>query len=80
MALSFGLSVNGFLVHSTSEQCVVADLIVSVERLNQYIHIPSEAPEVIEENRPAPNWPATGKVEINDLQVRKMTSIDYAPF
>ncbi|KAJ0106295.1 hypothetical protein Patl1_17586 [Pistacia atlantica] len=70
MALSFGLTVNEFLVYSASEQCVVADLIVSVERLNQYIHIPSEAPEEIEENRPPPNWPATGKVEINDLQIR----------
>lgn len=38
------------------------------------MHIPSEAPEVVEENRPAPNWPATGKVEIYDLQVNKTSN------
>ena len=47
----------------------MADNIISVERLNQYMHIPSEAPEVIEGNRPTTNWPAVGKVEIQDLQV-----------
>lgn len=44
--------------------------IVSVERLEQYMHIPSEAPEVIESNRPPPNWPHIGKVDIQDLKVR----------
>ena len=34
------------------------------------MYIPSEAPEVIEENRPPANWPHVGKVEIHDLQVR----------
>ncbi|CAM8900604.1 unnamed protein product [Rhodiola kirilowii] len=37
---------------------------------NQYMHVPSEAPEVIEENRPPQNWPTVGKVEIHDLKVR----------
>uniref|UniRef100_A0A151UIF5 ABC-type xenobiotic transporter n=1 Tax=Cajanus cajan TaxID=3821 RepID=A0A151UIF5_CAJCA len=40
------------------------------ERLNQYMHIPSEAQEVIEGNRPPSNWPDVGKVELNDLQIR----------
>ncbi|PQQ13144.1 ABC transporter C family member 10-like [Prunus yedoensis var. nudiflora] len=42
----------------------------SSERIEQYMHIPSEAPEVIDENRPADNWPTAGKVEIHDLKVR----------
>ncbi|KAJ0106294.1 hypothetical protein Patl1_17587 [Pistacia atlantica] len=29
-----------------------------------------ETLEVVEGNRPAPNWPTTGKVEIYDLQIR----------
>ncbi|CAL5405213.1 unnamed protein product [Camellia sinensis] len=52
MALSYGLSLNMSLVFSIQNQCTLANLIISVERLNQYMHIPSEAPEVIEENRP----------------------------
>ncbi|PSS34271.1 ABC transporter C family member 10 like [Actinidia chinensis var. chinensis] len=70
MALSYGLSLNMSLVFSIQNQCTLANYIISVERLNQYMHIPSEAPEVIEENRPPVNWPTLGKVEIQDLQIR----------
>ncbi|KAL6971970.1 Multidrug resistance-associated protein 7 [Sarracenia purpurea var. burkii] len=70
LALSYGLSLNMSLVNSIQNQCTLANYIISVERLNQYMHIPSEAPEVIEENRPPSNWPTLGKVEIQDLQIR----------
>ncbi|KAL7183675.1 hypothetical protein ACSBR2_025956 [Camellia fascicularis] len=46
MALSYGLSLNMSLVFSIQNQCTLANLIISVERLNQYMHIPSEAPEI----------------------------------
>ncbi|KAI8007617.1 ABC transporter C family member 10 [Camellia lanceoleosa] len=61
MALSYGLSLNVSLVFSIQNQCTLANYIISVERLNQYMHIPSEALEVIEENRPPANWPTVGK-------------------
>ncbi|GMJ06478.1 multidrug resistance-associated protein 14, ATP-binding cassette C10 [Hibiscus trionum] len=70
MALSYGLSLNMALVFSIQNQCTIANYIISVERLNQYMHIPSEAPEVIEESRPPSNWPTVGKVDIRDLQIR----------
>jgi ATP-binding cassette, subfamily C (CFTR/MRP), member 2 len=69
MALSYGLSLNNTLVFSIQNQCTLANYIISVERLNQYMHIESEAEDIIEENRPPLNWPVTGKVEINDLKV-----------
>nr|XP_027061535.1 ABC transporter C family member 10-like isoform X2 [Coffea arabica] len=70
MALSYGLSLNMSLVYSIQNQCTLANYIISVERLNQYMHIPSEAPEVIECNPPPTNWPIVGKVEIQDLQIK----------
>ncbi|XP_065858694.1 ABC transporter C family member 10-like isoform X1 [Euphorbia lathyris] len=70
MELSYGLSLNTFLVGSIQFQCLLSSSIISVERLEQYLLIPSEAPEVIEGNRPDPNWPAVGKVEICNLKVR----------
>ncbi|XP_029126430.1 ABC transporter C family member 10 [Cajanus cajan] len=70
MALSYGLSLNSSLVLSIQNQCNIANNIISVERLNQYMHIPSEAPEVIEGKRPPVNWPIAGRVEINELQIR----------
>ena len=69
MALSYGLSLNMSLVSSIQNQCTLANYIISVERLNQYMHIPSEAPVIVKENRPPVNWPTRGKVEIQDLQV-----------
>lgn len=70
MAISYGLSLNMSLVFSIQNQCTIANYIISVEGLNQYMHVPSEAPEVIEDNRPPPNWPAIGRVDICDLQVK----------
>ncbi|XP_048326345.2 ABC transporter C family member 10-like [Ziziphus jujuba] len=70
MAISYGISLNGSLVFSIQNQCILANYIISVERLNQYMYIPSEAPHVIEQNRPPANWPAVGKVELHDLQIR----------
>ena len=69
MALSYGLSLNTSFVLSIQNQCNLANQIISVERVNQYMDITSEAAEVIKENRPAPDWPQVGKVELRDLKV-----------
>jgi ATP-binding cassette, subfamily C (CFTR/MRP), member 2 len=69
MALSYGLSLNNSFVFSIQNQCQLSNQIISVERVNQYMDIPSEAAEVIEENRPSPNWPQVGRVELRDLKV-----------
>lgn len=70
MALSYGLSLNLSLIFSIQNQCTLANSIISVERLNQYMGITSEAPEVIECNRPKASWPLAGRVEIQDLKVK----------
>nr|DAD36191.1 TPA_asm: hypothetical protein HUJ06_006831 [Nelumbo nucifera] len=49
--------------------------IVYVERILQYACIPHEPPPIIEANRPDPNWPSCGEVEIQNLQVR--SSLNY---
>ncbi|KAK3227972.1 hypothetical protein Dsin_007834 [Dipteronia sinensis] len=70
MALSYGLSLNVFLIFANQNHCVAANFIVSVERLEQYMYIPSEAQTVVEGKRPAHDWPAIGKVEIYNLKVK----------
>ncbi|KAM3729894.1 hypothetical protein ACB098_12G045400 [Castanea mollissima] len=70
LALSCGLSISVLFVRTVQNRCTLENNIICVERLNQYMHLSSEAPEVIELNRPTTNWPAVGKVEIQDLQVR----------
>ncbi|KNA07233.1 hypothetical protein SOVF_173760 [Spinacia oleracea] len=70
MALSYGLGLNLGMVFSIQNQCILANQIISVERLYQYMDIPSEALEVINDSRPPQNWPSVGKVEIYNLQIR----------
>ncbi|KAI3935700.1 hypothetical protein MKW98_022708 [Papaver atlanticum] len=70
MALSCALALNLGLVLSIQNQCTVANYMVSVERLNQYIHIPSEASKIKEWDQLFPSWPALGTVEFHDLKVR----------
>ncbi|XP_058749980.1 ABC transporter C family member 10-like [Vicia villosa] len=70
MVLSYGLLLNTSLVYSTQHQCILANYIVSVERINQYTHIQSDNQEVIEGNHPPDNWPDAGKVEIKDLKIQ----------
>ena len=74
MAFSYGLSLNNTLVNCIQRQCSLANQIISVERVNHYMDIQSE-PEVIEENRPAPDWPQVGSVELRDLKVIKFKHV-----
>lgn len=69
MAFSYGLSLNAVLVWSVQCECTIANSIISVERLEQYMRLPSEATEVAQINHPLPGWPTRGKVEIRDLNV-----------
>ncbi|XBI07394.1 hypothetical protein VPH35_135307 [Triticum aestivum] len=70
MALSYGLSLNTSFVSFTQSQCNLGNQIISMERVSQYMDIPSEAAEVTEDNRPLPDWPQNGNVEIRHLKIR----------
>lgn len=69
MALSYGLTLNVNVVYALQTWCLLENLITSVERLEQYMHIPSEAAQVLEGHRPMHNWPVVGEVKICDLKV-----------
>eukprot|EP00253_Pinus_taeda_P012923 PITA_12923 len=75
MTLSYGLSLNMSLVSSIHIQWTLANYIVSIEHIKQYMHIPSEAPAVIEDCRPPDSWPSHGKVELQDLKIRYRANI-----
>lgn len=50
--------------------CNVENKMISVERILEYAKIPSEAPLVIEECRPDPQWPSEGSIQFVNLHVR----------
>ncbi|KAG5555058.1 hypothetical protein RHGRI_012555 [Rhododendron griersonianum] len=70
LALSYSLSLNGSLFWTVYITCTVEKQMVSVERIRQFIRIPSEAPWRIPDCVPSPNWPHHGDIDIKDLQVR----------
>ncbi|XP_073303895.1 ABC transporter C family member 3-like [Primulina huaijiensis] len=73
LAITYGLNLNMLQSWVVWNFCTLENRIISVERILQYISIPSEPPLVIESNRPLSQWPTNGEVNIQDLQVR------YAP-
>lgn len=50
---------------------------VSVERILEYCKLPTEAPAIVERNRPAPEWPTDGSVEFHDYSTRYRTGINH---
>ncbi|KAI3526549.1 hypothetical protein L1887_05806 [Cichorium endivia] len=70
LAVTYGLQLNARLSRWILSFCKLENKIISIERIHQYCHIPSEAPPIIEGSRPPPSWPTEGKIEIIDLKVR----------
>lgn len=69
LALSYGLPLNGVLFWAVYMSCTVENRMVSVERIKQFIRIPSEAPWRIANCLPSSNWPNHGDIQINNLKV-----------
>uniref|UniRef100_M1A713 ABC-type xenobiotic transporter n=1 Tax=Solanum tuberosum TaxID=4113 RepID=M1A713_SOLTU len=70
LALSYGLPLNSVLFWAVYMSCMVENRMVSVERIKQFIRIPSEASWRIANCLPSVDWPYRGDIEINNLQVR----------
>lgn len=71
-ALNTTQSLN-WIVRSATE---VETNIVSIERIQEYIDLPSEAPLVIPENRPDDSWPAEGAIVFDDYSTRYREGLD----
>ncbi|XP_074304313.1 ABC transporter C family member 3-like [Silene latifolia] len=74
IAVTYGLTLNNTFSGLIWSLCNCETNMISVERILQYMSIPSEAPLLIESNRPDHSWPSCGEISINNLQVR------YAPY
>ncbi|XP_027165594.1 ABC transporter C family member 4-like [Coffea eugenioides] len=74
LSLSYGLPLNAVLFWTVYMSCLVENRMVSVERIKQFITIPSEAPWRNKEYVPPSNWPSHGDIEVTNLQVRYRTN------
>ncbi|XP_024973201.1 ABC transporter C family member 8-like isoform X4 [Cynara cardunculus var. scolymus] len=70
LSLSYALTLTGTQVFLTRWYCSLANYIISVERIKQFMHIPSEPPAIVENNRPPSSWPSKGRIQFQDLKLR----------
>ncbi|KAL9659439.1 hypothetical protein QQ045_024245 [Rhodiola kirilowii] len=70
LSLSYALALTGTQVFMTRWYCNLSNYIISVERLKQFMHIPPEAPAIINSNRPPASWPRTGRIELQNLKIK----------
>lgn len=69
LSLSYGLPLNSVLYYAVLLGCMLENKMVSVERIKQFINIPSEAPWTIPDSSASPDWPNRGDINIRDLKV-----------
>ena len=79
LAVTYGLNMNNRLSRWILSFCKLENKIISIERIHQYCHIPSEAPAVIEDSRPPSSWPENGTIELIDLKVCYIFCSVYLP-
>ncbi|XP_077217234.1 multidrug resistance-associated protein 6 isoform X2 [Tasmannia lanceolata] len=68
LALSYALNMTSTQVFLTRWYSNLANHIISVERLKQYMHIPSEPPAIVDHSRPPLSWPFEGRIDLQDLK------------
>lgn len=67
--MTYGINLNVLQASVIWNICNAENKMISVERILQYSNLASEAPLVIEDSRPPPNWPHIGSIRFTDLQV-----------
>ncbi|CAA0833737.1 ABC transporter C family member 3 [Striga hermonthica] len=70
LAATYGLNLNVLQAWVIWNLCNVENKMISVERILELSGIPSEAPLVIKDSRPGPEWPVHGRIEVEDLHVQ----------
>ncbi|QCE02235.1 ATP-binding cassette [Vigna unguiculata] len=70
LSLSYALTLKESQVFCSRMYSMLSDHIISVERIKQFIHIPSEPPAFVEDNRPPSSWPSKGRIDLKALEIR----------
>jgi ATP-binding cassette subfamily C (CFTR/MRP) protein 1 len=78
LAMSYALQITQYLNWTVQLSVEVETNIVSVERVLEYAQLPSEADDIVHNNRPSKSWPEQGAVEFNDYSMRYRPNLDFA--
>ncbi|GJP59749.1 hypothetical protein CLOP_g15118 [Closterium sp. NIES-67] len=70
VSLAYGLTLNMALVMTMWHLSNLENKLVAVDRIRHFSAIPSEAPLIVEGNRPSADWPNRGSISFENLQMR----------
>ncbi|EXC25625.1 ABC transporter C family member 2 [Morus notabilis] len=70
LLLSYALNITSLLTAVLRLASLAENSLNAVERVGTYIDLPSEAPAIIESNRPPPGWPSAGAIKFEDVVIR----------
>ncbi|XP_054779362.1 ABC transporter C family member 2-like isoform X2 [Prosopis cineraria] len=70
LLLSYALNITSLLTAVLRLASLAENSLNAVERVGSYIDLPSEAPSIIESNRPPPGWPSSGSIRFEDVVLR----------
>lgn len=70
LLLSYTLNITSLLSGVLRQASRAENSLNAVERVGNYIDLPSEELSVIEENRPPPGWPSFGSIRFEDVVLR----------
>ncbi|XP_024962637.1 ABC transporter C family member 2-like [Cynara cardunculus var. scolymus] len=70
LLLSYALNITSLLTAVLRLASLAENSLNAVERVGTYIELPSEAPPVIEDNRPPPGWPTSGSIKFENVVLR----------
>ncbi|KAL3741423.1 hypothetical protein ACJRO7_016978 [Eucalyptus globulus] len=70
LLLSYTLNITNLMSDVLRQASRAENSLNAIERVGVYIELPSEAPAIIENNRPPPSWPSLGSIEFDDVVLR----------
>ena len=70
LLLSYTLNITNLLSNVLRLASMAENSLNAVERVGTYIDLHSEAPDIIESNRPQPGWPSSGSIRFEDVVLR----------
>ncbi|KAN0009360.1 hypothetical protein ACTFIU_006645 [Dictyostelium citrinum] len=76
LALGYALSLTGNLNYAALQAADTETKMNSVERISQYIKGAVEAPQIIEDCRPSPDWPINGSIKFDNFVMRYREGLD----
>ncbi|KAJ1949706.1 hypothetical protein FBU59_001024 [Linderina macrospora] len=76
LSVAYALDFTNSLSWSVRSYTEIENSMVQLERVAEYSRLPSEAADVVEDHRPAEDWPEQGAVEFRNYSTRYREGLD----